>query len=79
MLRCVFEWEDAALWWAVVVGGRGRYSCGLKCTAGQKDDDGIAWRMYTSNEAPCQCVGGERSMVLERLRSLEGWEVSRSR
>jgi hypothetical protein len=33
-------------------------------------------RMYTSNEAPCQCVGGERSMVLERLGDLEGWEVS---
>lgn len=43
MLWNVFEWEDAALWGAAVVGGRGRHSGGLKCAASQKYDDGIAW------------------------------------
>jgi hypothetical protein len=43
MLWNVFGYEDAALRWAVVVGGRGRHSCGLKCAADQKDDYGIAW------------------------------------
>ena len=32
------------LWWAAVVGECGRHSCGLKYAAGQKDDDGIAWK-----------------------------------
>lgn len=56
MLWFVFELEDAAFWWAV--GGEGHSS-------GQKADDGIVRdNLYiTSNEAPCQCVGGERSMV----------------
>jgi hypothetical protein len=38
------ELEGAVLWSAalvVVAGGRERRPCGLKCTAGQKADDGI--------------------------------------
>ena len=34
---------------------------------GQKAMTASLGRVYTSNGGPCQCVGGERSMVLGRL------------